>query len=97
MNRLKSEYCGIREGVTYTPTGKCELVIYRHGFSGWKGWIASLFISPIWEEDYHDNRSEYEICGYLWKMGKAEYHYRLGMNDKHAKRWMKRHKKAVRT
>lgn len=96
MKELK-DYCGIQEGVTHTPTEVVELVIHKIGEFGIKGHVASMFIYPIWDLDYNDNRAEAYCCGYVWKMGKAEYHYRHRMKDKHARRWIKRHTKAVRT
>lgn len=89
MKELK-EYCGIQEGVTHTPTEVVELVIHKVGQFGVKGYVASMFIYPKFD-------LEVTCGGYFWKMGKAEYHYRHRMKDKHARRWIKRHTKAVRT
>lgn len=94
MKKLR-EYCGIQEGITYTKTEAINLEINK-GILGYKGPVASMFIYPKWNEDYNDNRAELTCYGYVWKMGKAEYHYRKRMKDKHARRWIKRHSKAVR-
>lgn len=95
MKPLK-DYCGIREGTTRTPTEVIDLAICEPEIYGTKKPIASLFIYPVWDEDYGDDRVEVPCYGYVWKMGKAEYHYRKHMKDKHARRWIKRHSKAVR-
>lgn len=89
MKELR-EYCGIQEGVTRTPTEVIEMHVDK------KNMIGTLFIYPIWVEDYNDDRVVVTCSGYIWKMRKAEYHYRKHMKDKHARRWIKRHSKAVR-
>lgn len=96
MKPLK-DYCGIQEGTTITPEEFVRLEISKPGEYGCKKRIASMFIYPVWIYDYNDDRVELTCCGYIWKMGKAEYHYRKHMKDKHARRWIKRHTKAVRT
>ena len=95
MKPLK-DYCGIQEGVTHTQNEVVNLTILKDGLLDEHGPIASMFIYPIWDEDYNDDRRECMCSGYVWKMGKAEYHYRKRMKDKHARRWIKRHKKVVR-
>lgn len=95
MNALK-DYCLIQEGTTRTQTEVIHLTISEPGMFGYNGCIASIFIYPIWDEEYADDRDEVACFGYIWKMGKAECHYRRRMKDKHARRWIKRHSKAVR-
>lgn len=87
--RIPTEYCGIKKGITHTNKETVELLICENE--------AMMIIYPLFVEDYYDDRVEAVYSGYIWKMGKAELHYRLGMADKHARRWVKRHNKAVRT
>ena len=82
-----SEYCGIQVGVTHTPEAVILLEVDK------KNMVGTMFIYPIWIEDYHDDRPAVTCEGYIWKMGKAEWHYRNRMKDKHAYRWIKRHRK----
>ena len=95
MKKLR-EYCGIQEGATITSEEVVILEISKPGTYGCKKRIASMFIYPASADDNNDDRVDVMCCGYIWKMGKAEYHYRKHMKDKHARRWIKRHSKAVR-
>ena len=88
--RLPSEYCGIQQGITITDKEKIELVICSDNP------YALMIIYPLYDENYYDDRPTAMYSGYVWKMGKAEQHYRTKRNDKHARRWVKRHNKAVR-
>lgn len=86
--RVPTEYCGIQVGITYTDKEKIELLICKP--------YAIMIIYPKYVEDYFDDRKQAVYSGYMWKMGKAELHYRMKKIDKHARRWVRRHNKAVR-
>ena len=75
---MKRDYCAVREGITQTVT---EIITIQTD-----GYMARAAIHTYDSFEYHVSFIE-------WKMGKAEMHYRCRKRDKHAGRWVRRHRK----
>lgn len=74
---MKRDYCAIREGITHTAT---EIITLETD-----GNMATASINT--SDSFH-----YLSTIVNWKMGKAEAHYRTRKRDKHAMRWIRRHR-----